>query len=145
MRTRMTLGSTAQLRLDAARDAARNILAAVRLGRDPAGEKAAAVAALADHCEVHMRRYLTHQRTRLRPSSIIRAEHHLLDHWRPLHTMPLTRIDRRTIAAQLSTLVADRGPAAADRARAVLSAFFTWAIEGRPRRGEPGRCHQSAL
>ena len=38
---RMTLGSTAQLRLDDARSKARDILAAVRLGRDPAGEKAA--------------------------------------------------------------------------------------------------------
>jgi integrase len=126
---RMTLGSIAQLRLDDARSKARDILAAVRLGRDPAGEKIEAVAALADHCEPHMRRYLTSQRSRLRPSSMNRAEHHLLDHWKPLHAMPLIRIDRRAVAARLSELAADRGPAAADRARAALSAFFVWAMK----------------
>jgi integrase len=126
---RMTLGSTAQLRLDAARDEARKIMAAVHLGRDPAGEKQEAVAQLADHCEIAMRRYLAHQKTRLRPSSYVRTETHFLDHWRPLHAMPITKIDRRTVAGILSELVAGHGPAAADRARAVLSAFFVWAMK----------------
>jgi integrase len=125
---RMTLGSTAHLRLDDARAKARDILAAVRLGQDPAGEKAQAVAALADRCETHIRRYLARQKTKLRPSSYIRAEAHFLDHWKPLHALAITKIDRRTIASRLSELAADRGPAAADRARAVLSAFFVWAM-----------------
>jgi len=126
---RMTLGSTAQLRLDDARAKARDILAAVRLGQDPAGKKAEAVAALADRCEPHIRCYLARQKTRLRPSSYGLAEAHFLDHWKPLHALAITKIDRRTIAARLNELVADRGPAAADRARAVLSAFFAWAMK----------------
>jgi integrase len=64
----------------------------------------------------------------VRPSSYKRSEQHLLDLWKPLHTMPLTKVDRRTIAKRLSELVTTNGPATADRARAVLSAFFTWAM-----------------
>jgi integrase len=47
--------------------------------------------------------------------------------WKPLHTTPVAKVDRRTVAAQLGAIAADRGPASADRARAVLSAFFVWA------------------
>jgi integrase len=56
------------------------------------------------------------------------GEQYLLDLWKPLHTMPLTKVDRRTIAKRLSELVTTNGPATTDRARAVLSAFFTWAM-----------------
>ena len=126
---RMTIGSTAQLSLEQARNEARKIQAKVRLGEDPASEKQEAVAALADRFEARMRDYLTQQKSKLRPSSYHRTEAHFLDHWKPLHTLPITRIDRQTVVARLDNLVADRGPAAADRARAVLSAFFTWAMK----------------
>jgi integrase len=126
---RMTLGSTAQLTLEQARDKARIIQAEVRLGRDPAGEKQEAVASLADRCETHIRTYLNRQKARLRPSSYRHSERYLLDHWKPLHAIPLAKIDRRTVAARLGTLITDCGPAAADRARATLSAFFVWAVK----------------
>jgi integrase len=48
---------------------------------------------------------------------------------KPLHAMPLAKVDRRAVAVQLDKLVADCGPAAADRARSVLSAFFVWAMK----------------
>jgi integrase len=126
---RMTLGSTAQITLEAARTEARKIQAAVRLGRDPAAEKQEAVASLADRCEAHMHTYLTRQKARVRPSSYKRSEQYLLDLWKPLHAMPLTKVDRRTVAKRLSELVTTNGPATTDRARAVLSAFFTWAMK----------------
>jgi integrase len=125
---RLTLGTTAELSLEQARNKARDILAAVRLGRDPASEKRTAVAALTDHCEAHIRRYLVLQKTRQRSTSYHHAEHHLLVHWRSLHTLSITKIDRRVVAKALIELAATCGPAAADRARAVLSAFFAWAI-----------------
>jgi integrase len=126
---RMTIGTTAKCSLDEARAEARGILAKVLQGRDPQREKRETVAALADRCEPHMRDYLARQRTKVRASTCVRDEHHLLEHWKPLHALPITKIDRRTIAMQLSKLVTERGPAAADRARAVLSAFFTWVIK----------------
>jgi integrase len=125
---RMTLGSTTALGLTEARDSAKDILARVRLGKDPAGEKDAARKSATDRCETHMRSYLTFQKPKLRPSSYHRAERHFLNHWKPLHDVPITKIDRRTVAACLTDLVASCGPAAASRARAVLSAFFAWAM-----------------
>ena len=49
-------------------------------------------------------------------------------HWKALHGLPLANIRRATVAAQLAAIADDSGPIAADRARAALSAFFTWAI-----------------
>jgi integrase len=123
----MTLGSAASLKLEAARARAGEILAAVRAGRDPAGEKTEAKARAGDTFEPMMRRYLIHQKARLRPRSYTAAETYLLSHWKTLHGLSAARIDRRTIAARLSELAASSGPAAADRARATLSAFFVWA------------------
>jgi integrase len=65
----------------------------------------------------------------LRPSSYRHSERYLLDHWKPLHAIPLAKIDRRTVAARLGALITDCGPSAADRARATLSAFFVWAVK----------------
>jgi integrase len=125
---RMTLGSTAQIRLDAARDRARDILAAVRLGHDPAGDKQEARVRAADTCAAVVQRYLARAKERLRARSYSAAEHALLNLWKPLQTLSIAKVDRRTVAAHLGTIVDARGPAAADRARAVLSAFFVWAM-----------------
>ena len=48
--------------------------------------------------------------------------------WKPLHKLPLKKIDRATVAAELRTIIKERGPVAADRGRSTLSAFFGWAI-----------------
>jgi integrase len=125
---RMTLGSTAMLRLEAARIRAGGILAAVRAGRDPAGERVEARArAGGDTFAEAVRRHLAHKKTRLRARSYATAETYLLGHFKPLHGLSVARIDRRTVAGRLSEIAANNGPAAADRARASLSAFFTWA------------------
>jgi integrase len=125
---RLTLGTTAELSLEQARNKARDIRAAIRFGRDPASEKRERVAELADACEAHIRRYLAVQKRKQRPSSYRYAEHHLLVHWQPLHAISISKIDRKAVAKGLSELATTCGRAAADRARAVLSAFFAWAI-----------------
>jgi integrase len=125
---RMTLGSTTLLRLDDARDSAAKILARVRLGEDPAGEKQEARARATDVCEAVVRRYLTHQKARLRSKTYTATEHALLTHWKPLHALLLSKIERRTIASHLDEIAARSGPAAAGHARAVLAAFFSWAM-----------------
>jgi integrase len=125
---RVTLGTTAQLRLDVARDRARDILSGARLGHDAAGERAEARIRAADTCEAAFRRYLNRQKAQLRPKSYAETERYLLDHWKPLHGLAVARIERRTVAGRLTDLVETNGPAAADRARAHLSAFFAWAI-----------------
>jgi integrase len=125
---RVTLGTTAQLRLDVARNRACDILSGARLGHDAAGERAEARIRAADTCEAAFRRYLNRQKARLRPKSYAETERYLLDHWKPLHGFAVAKVERRTIAGRLTDLVEASGPAAADRARAALSAFFAWAI-----------------
>jgi integrase len=125
---RMTLGSTSALGLDAARDSAKSILARVRLGEDTAGEKAEARIRAADICASAMKSYLLHQKARLRPRSYVGAEYALLTLWKPLHELLVTKIDKRTVAARLNEIATKNGPVAAQRARAILSAFFVWAM-----------------
>jgi integrase len=125
---RMTIGTTAQVRLDIARRKAADILAAVRLGHDPAGDKQEARARANDSCAPLIQRYLARKQEELRANSYRGTKYALLNLWKPLHAIPIAKVDRRTVAAQLGTLVEVNGPASARRARNVLSAFFAWAM-----------------
>jgi hypothetical protein len=125
---RIVLGSPDTLDTSKARDMAKDIMAAVRLGRDPAGERQQA---RADHAQSFGRvvpRYLDHKRLSLRPSTYSEVERALLVHARPLHGMAIKAIDRRTVAKLIGDLITTSGPASADRVRATLHAFFLWAI-----------------
>ena len=64
---RMVLGPVAVLDPGKARQAARDLLATVRLGRDPAGEKAIARAKAAETLGALLPRFLERQRARLKP------------------------------------------------------------------------------
>jgi integrase len=125
---RMTLGTTAMLQLATARKKAAKILAKVRLGKDPAGDRQEARARAADTCAPIMQRYLARQQEQLRANSYRGTKHALLNLWKPLHAISIAKVDRRTVAAQLGTLVDANGRAAARRARNVLSAYFAWAM-----------------
>jgi integrase len=134
----MTLGSVKVLDASKARQTARDLLAAVRLGRDPAAERTeshsrASVAEFSDIIE----HFLARQEARLRPKSYRETKRYLQELWKPLHRLHLLRISRADVAMRLGTLTLENGPIAADRARAALSAFFGWAIreglcEGNP-------------
>jgi integrase len=76
-----------------------------------------------------IRRYLVRQKARLRPRSFTETERYLLSHREVLHPLPLANINRRAIASRLSEVATASGPAAADRARGELLAFFTWAMK----------------
>jgi integrase len=126
---RVTIGSTALLKLEQARATAVEVLAKVKLGGDPAGEKAEAQARAGETFVAVARRYLLRQKARLRPRSYVSTERYLLIYSQPLHNLAVARIDRRTIAARLSEIATGTGPATADCARAALSAFFSWAMK----------------
>jgi integrase len=124
---RMALGSVAVLDPGRAREAAKDLLAQVRLGRDPAGEKTTARARAAETFGALLPRFLERQRARLKPRSYEETERHLLAHAKPLHGLPVEAIARRTIATRLAEIAKGSGPAASNRVRTSLSAFFTWA------------------
>jgi integrase len=127
-RTRkIMLGSTTVLDPGKARQTAKDILAQVRLGGDPAAEKSKARARASDTIGGLLPRFLERQRARLKPRSWQETDRHLTAHARPLHSYPITAIDRRTIATRLAEIEKASGPAASNRVRASLSAFFSWA------------------
>ena len=125
---RLTFGSVAVLEASKARERARDLLAAVRIGRDPAGEKIENRSRADETVGVIVERFMARQRGRLRSRTYTETKRYLQTHWKPLHGLALARVNRTTVAARLAWIAGERGPSAADRARAALSAFFTWAI-----------------
>ena len=125
---RVTIGSTAALTAAQARRTAGQLHAAVRLGRDPAGEKEEGRIRAAETMETVLRPYLSEKRGRVKPGSYAGIERHLLKHCRRLHGLQLVKIDRRTVAAAIAMIAAKSGPTEANRVRASLSAFFSWCM-----------------
>jgi integrase len=125
---RMTLGAVTALGLGEAREKAKDILAAVRLGQDPASAKIEARAKVAQTFGSLLPGYLAHQRTRLKPRSFEEVERHLANHLKSLHPRAIDAIDRRAIAIKLGEIAESRGPTAANRVRSSLSAYFAWLI-----------------
>src|SRR5262249_12605309 len=124
---RKGLGLRTALDPGKARATAKDLLAQVRLGRDPAGEKERARAAAAETFGALLPLFLERQRQRQKPRSFVETERHLTVHVKPLHGLPIEGITRRTIAGRLAELEKRSGPAARNRVRATLSAYFTWA------------------
>ncbi len=125
---RVTLGSASALSAAQARKTASELHAKVRLGVDPAGEKAESRARAGETMEAVLRPYLAHKRTTMRLSSYTGIERHLLKHCRQLHGLQISKIDRRAVAATLAAVAAKSGPIEANRVRASLSAFASWCI-----------------
>jgi len=126
---RMTIGAAKVLDALKARQTARNLLAKVRLGHDPAADRAEARARASDELLGDVvGRFLARQERRLRPRSYVDAKRYLEQYAKPLHSIHLARISRATVAALLSKIADEHGPVSADRARAALSSFFAWVI-----------------
>jgi integrase len=125
---RMALGSVAALDFSKARDTAKDLYARVRLGQDPAGEKAHAKVKAAETFEAVAALYLARQRAELRPHSYVEVERHLLVHAKPLHRLQLVKIARRDIAMVTAAVTNNSGAVTGNRARASMSAFFNWCL-----------------
>jgi len=127
---RVTLGTTAMLELGAARAKAKDMLAAVRLGGDPAAEKRQAHERASESFGALLARYLPHKQAQLKTGSrsFKEVERHLTKYARSLHARPVTAIDRRTIAALVATIASKNGPTAANCMLGSLSGYFGWLI-----------------
>jgi integrase len=121
------LGKPNEVDAGKARDAAKDLLAAIRLGRDPAQEKVAGRARAKETVSALLPHFLARQRARLKPRSYLETERHLLHHAKPLHNHPIELIDRRMIAKRLAEISDNSGPAASNNVRTSLSALFSWA------------------
>jgi Arm DNA-binding domain len=123
---RMTLGTVSALSAKVARDTAVKLYSRVKLGEDPAATKAKAVATRSETFGAGVDIYLRRQAERLRARSLIEVTRHLLVNAKPLHPLPLSEVDRRTVSRLLSGL-ADT-PVTANRVGSTIAAFFAWAI-----------------
>ena len=72
--------------------------------------------------------YLTYAEGSLKPRSYLEVKRHLKQHWAPLAERGLAGLARTDVSARLTSIATDNGPFAANRARAALSALFSWAI-----------------
>jgi integrase len=126
---RKTLGAvTPKMNVARARDAADMDLARVRLGEDPQAIKVEQRAKAADTFDVFVVQFLARQQKRLKARSYVQVAAHLSKHWKLFSGVSIHEITKRAIASRLGKIEDERGPIAANRARATLSSFFAWAI-----------------
>jgi integrase len=123
---RMSLGRYPAISPTKARETAAKLYAQVKLGIDPAGIKADTTARAAETFGTVVKNYLALRRGAVRPRSYTEFERHLLRNLAPLHSLHITKVDLRAIAAQLTRLTSECGPVQANRTRETLSAFLNW-------------------
>jgi integrase len=125
---RVTIGHTATLTLEEARQRARKILVTVDEGGDPQAEKAGKRAAARLLFEGVARQYLESRESSLRPKTLLGYSGDLLRLWKPLHGSALNAVTRPVVAAHLRDIAKDSGDVSHNRARGTLSAMYAWAI-----------------
>ena len=130
---RIALGSVAAVEIGKARDTAKDLYARVRLGEDPAGDKAEAKSKAAETVEATVALYLAQQRKRietgdLKPKSYADLERNLLTDAKVLRGRQLEKTTRRDIATCLAAAAENSGDVTSNRVRTALSGFFSWAM-----------------
>ena len=123
---RITLGQVSAIDPAKARAIASELHAKVRLGQDPAAAKAESHARAAETFGAAVKPFLQWQHARVRPSTLRHLERHLLVNLAPLHSLPVNKVDRRAIAAQLARMTGS--PVQANRTRSTLTSFLNWAM-----------------
>jgi integrase len=102
--------------------------ARVKLGQDPAGDKAEGRRRAAETFEVVSKKFLAFQKGELRPGSYRQVERHILRHASNLNEDQLAAIDRRRVASLIADIKEEAGTVTANRVGSTLSYFFTWAM-----------------
>ena len=125
---KVTIGTTDQFDVEAARAAAKEILAKVRLGGDPSQEKATQRLEAAQTVGAVAERYIEARASRIKPNSLKETTRYLRQHWAALASVPVAKLDRATVATELAKIKIKSGGYAANRARGALSAMLTWAV-----------------
>jgi len=126
---RVTLGSADAIDADRARKEAKDMLAKVQLGGDPQVEKHLHREKAALTLGVVGEKYLSvHGERNLGARTLVEVRRALRTHWAPLAEVPMDKLTKGTISAQLDEIALESGPFAANRARAYLSALFNWAV-----------------
>jgi integrase len=124
--TTSTLGRLEKMPAGTARDLAKRKLAQAELGIDPGKEKQDDRYKAAETFQKIAERYLRFKEKELKPQSYDQVQTHLTKHWASFNGLSVHAVTRRDVAARLGELAEERGPYAANRARASLSAYYGW-------------------
>ena len=125
---RLVIGQAPAVRAGRARQIAAELHARVKLGHDPALEKRIRIERASHTLGGLVDKYLTQQRSQLRPGSYRQVARHLERLAAPLHALPVDAIDRQAIAARLNSIEQSSGAVTANRVRSTLSAMFVWGM-----------------
>lgn len=125
---RILLGSTGAISVAQAREAAQRHYLKVKAGGDPFTDKAVTKKQAAETFKAAIAEYLAMARKTLRPRTYPDIERHLLKFSKPLHELPLAKIERAHIRSIVSGVSKNSGEVTGNRCRASLSAFFAWAV-----------------
>ncbi|HEX9320564.1 MAG TPA: tyrosine-type recombinase/integrase, partial [Xanthobacteraceae bacterium] len=146
---RLTLGDAAVMNADAAREEAKRKLAKVDLGHDIQAEKIEAKARQHVTFGYVVNLYLETYAARRRPKTVSDTKRYLTKHFAVFADVPIDRIERKHVSARVREIATESGMTAAARARAALSALFSWAMRegiatnnpviGTNGRGEPSQ------
>src|SRR5262249_30396953 len=127
---RLTIGPAETLGVDQARRKAREALAKVDLGQDPAADKAARRDKDKLSLRSQIEEYLAFKKGEVRPKTLSEITRYLTGPYlKPLHTVAIDMIGRKDIAARLLATQRERGNIVAKKVRDTLSAFYAWAME----------------
>jgi integrase len=118
-----SIGRHGPLTPDTARAKAKQLLGVVAGGTNPFAQ-----ALSGEGFPAAIERYIERKRGSLKPGSLAGTERYLRGHASPLHSLRLSQIDRRKVAALLGEIETSCGPVARNRARGALSAFFNWCV-----------------
>jgi integrase len=110
------------------RDQVALLHAKVKLGQDPASDKAEGRKRASETFEAVSARFLAFQRGELRPGSYRQVERHVIALAKPLNELQFAAVDRRTIAALITDIKEASGAVTANRTASTLSYLYTWAM-----------------
>jgi integrase len=125
---RMSLGTASVRNVGDVRKSVEQLYHRVKLGEDPANDRAQALAATAATFAVAASEFLEQAHGRLRERTCLELGRHLLKDAKPLHQLPLARVSRADIASVLATSSKNSGAVTGNRVRSSLSSFFSWAM-----------------
>jgi integrase len=124
---RLVLGLLTALNPDEAFCSAKDQLAKVRLGVNPAAEKKAAHVKAKETFGALAPRFLTHKSASVKPGTLKAVERYLMHSAKRLHSLPIDAITRSMIATLLDEAQATSGADTRNSLRAYLNSFFVWA------------------
>ncbi len=126
---RMTLGKATPERVANIRKIIDKLDARVRLGEDPASDKADAKVKAAQTYGVTAAQFLETLRPRYRPRAHAEIDRHLTKHAKNLNELQVAKISQADIASILTTVAKNSGAVTANRVRTSLSTFFAWTMQ----------------